>query len=148
MQETDYSDTGLRKHVGYTNKTSQNQPMPNCTCRNVKSLTGVEECLSKEVFSHDTNCSVLNLANNLVTKQRENEIDNPVKYFSKGLPHLTPLLAFSCTVGTSRLFQLAEKNAIVLSFLCVEGNREQFHQMFLYLKNILKSSQIKNNRFH
>ncbi|XP_065663992.1 RNA N6-adenosine-methyltransferase mettl16 [Hydra vulgaris] len=100
----------------------------------VQKTTVIDATSSKDDFIF-SNCLTLHSDNS-------KEFENPVKYFENDLPS-SYLFYFSCKVGTTRQFHLDNENAIVVSFTCEDGSREQFHQMFLYLKNILKSCQIK-----
>lgn len=52
------------------------------------------------------------------------------------------LFDFSITVATSEQFCLGEKNRVIVTFLCLSGNREQFHQLFLYFKNCVYGVQV------
>ncbi|XP_057294757.1 RNA N6-adenosine-methyltransferase mettl16-like isoform X2 [Hydractinia symbiolongicarpus] len=52
------------------------------------------------------------------------------------------LFDFSITVATSEQFCFGEKNRVIVTFLCLSGNREQFHQLFLYFKNCVYGVQV------
>ncbi|XP_066932211.1 RNA N6-adenosine-methyltransferase mettl16-like [Clytia hemisphaerica] len=53
-----------------------------------------------------------------------------------------PLFTFSCTASTAKQLHATGGRIPALSMLCLEGDREQFHQLFLHLKNKLHGVQI------
>jgi len=56
---------------------------------------------------------------------------------SDGEAAQSPLFSFSCTVGTSKQFHVVGGRKPALSFICLDGDRELFYQMIMYLKNKL-----------
>ena len=75
------------------------------------------------------------------TKLRE-EVEEVAPEFIGNGEFAEKLFSFSCTVAMGRQFCLNEEDKAIISFLCIEGNREQFHQMFLFFKNAFHSDQV------
>lgn len=55
----------------------------------------------------------------------------------------TPLFEFSCTIGQKNQFSLDTSEDVILSFLCLRGNRDTYYQLLMYFKNILKATQVQ-----
>ena len=60
------------------------------------------------------------------------------------------LFSFSCTVGTERQFHHATSSEegrknVTLSFVCAEGDRNQFHQLFLCVRNKLLGTALQTS---
>ena len=71
--------------------------------------------------------------NNDVSKKEENdELD-----LLNESEEENPLFTFSCTVGVASQFHATGGRTPTLSMACLEGDRNQFHQLFLCLKNKL-----------
>ena len=64
-----------------------------------------------------------------------------------GVSGVDGLFEFSLTVGQMSQLSISTSCDVVLSFLCLSGDRDMFYQLFTYFKNVVKGAQLQLKLF-
>ena len=90
--------------------------------------------IRNNVNKNQKNDVTKNQDNDVTKKEKDDELDSLNENEKK------PLFTFSCTIGVGNQFHTTGGRTPTLSMVCLEGDRNQFHQLFLCLKNKLNGA--------
>ena len=123
--KSDESCSNKRKHETDIDIDDEN-------CKRIK--IGDNDELNQLTKKYDgDNYVTIGSSENLEHKNLESVEDN----------HENCLFSFSCTVSSARQCHVPGGKTPVISLMCDDGDRNHFHQLFLYLKNKFHCNQVK-----
>ena len=128
-------------NYGFPSKLSDEQTQSNVKHTSTSFSPDTAQCKRIKL---DLTSDLMSLQNNLQNCADNEEVEKKPDTMKRDEVELDsteenkdPLFVFSCTVGAANQFHATGGRTPTLSLVCLEGDKNQFHQLFLCLKNKL-----------